>query len=134
LFASFVQGSAGLAPQRIEAVVALALGPTLDPDAPLVDVLGARLDRVDARKAIESVLRTTLAYDVDWVDGATAERVAESFVACFEPEAAFWTNGHLWRRNGDSRAWTPIASATLDTGVVGVDGALAGVLWFIDED
>ena len=81
--------------------------------------------------------------DSEWVNVQEAQRVADAFVACFSPRASFRTNGDVLVRKGyvshgwepsERSGWTPLTAATFDTGIVGVDEAMAGILWVTDED
>ena len=135
VFAGFLRSGTGSVGEQAREVVRVALGPTLDPDAPLEEALDVRLDRAGAHAAIERGLRRTPAYNTEWVTASKAGQVADAFVACFHPDAEFLTNGDLWLPNeDDSASWTGVTSATFDTGVVAVADAAAGTLWVTDED
>lgn len=143
VFAGFRRSGVSERDARVEEVVTLTLGrttrpavrprwrppPTLDSTRPLSEVLHRTLDRVAARDAIERTLRKTPAYGAEWVEPQSAKRVADAFVACFSPQATFWTN--LGKVSG---SWTPLTSATFDAGVVAADDVAAGILWTADED
>lgn len=132
--AGFTRSRAETQDELLREVVASALGAALEPEQALDGVLDLRLDRVCAHAAIERGLRRTLAYNGRWVKRRSASRVADAFVACFSSDATFFTNGSLWLENPRNGGWSPLTSATFDTGIVGVDGAGAGILWVMDED
>jgi len=125
----------GTAPrrERVEGLAASALGNAFAPQPSLDDAL-EQIDAATARAVIASILVKTLAYDSDWVERADAEHVASIFVACFSDDADFWTNGELSRRDRSARSWSPLTSATFDTGVLAVDDEAVGILWVTDED
>ena len=133
VFAGFDR-SAGTQRERVGRVVALALGAAYEPEAALEDALDPRLDQAGTHSAIERGLRRTLAYNTKWVNASKARRVADAFVACFSSDAAFLTNGYLWVSREDTNGWTPLTTATFDTGIVAVDDVAAGILWVTDED
>jgi hypothetical protein len=134
IFAGFERSSPGTQRERVKGVVTLALGTTFQPDSALEDALDLRLHRAGAHAAIERGLRSTPAYNAEWVNASKARRVADAFVGCFSADAEFLTNGYLWLPNEDTSAWTGLTSATFDTGVVAVDDLAAGILWVTDED
>jgi hypothetical protein len=133
-FAGFVDRAGRTVWQTVDDVVATALGTSFDPEVPLKEALDERVDRSEARAVLGGLLRTTLAYDSKWLDATNAGQVADAFLSCFSEDAAFLTNGELWRRDEVPRSWTPLTSATFDTGLIGVDGDRAGLVWFLDED
>jgi len=134
LFAAFLRDGARTRRERIEDVVASALGRVLDPAASLAEVLDVRVDRVYVRTVIETVLRATLAYDTAWVDASAAERVADSFVASFGPRSALLDE---WVSVAQERRLPRVDAPHLRDiryGVVGVDREVAGILWVADEE
>ncbi len=120
--------------QRVEELAATTLGEAFAPEPSVDEALHVSVDAATAQSVIESILQRTLAYDSEWVAPEQARAVASSFVACFADDADFWTNGELWRRDGAPRGWSPLTSATFDTGVVAVDDTSVGMLWVTDED
>lgn len=134
VFAGFERSRPGTQRERVGGVVTLALGTAFEPDSALEDALDLRMDRAGAHAAIECGLRRTPAYNAEWVNASKARRVADAFVACFSADAEFLTNGYLWLSNEDTSGWTPLTSATFDTGIVAVDDVAAGILWVTDED
>ena len=134
VYAGFDRRGDGTGRDQLGRVVKLALGAAFEPESALEDALDVRLDRATAHTAIERGLRRTPAYDAEWVNVSKGRQVADAFVACFHSDAEFLTNGYLWLSNEDTRAWTPLTSATFDTGIVAVDDVTAGILWVTDED
>jgi len=134
VFAGFERSRVGTQRERVGGVVALALETAFEPESALEDALDLRLDRAGAHAAIERGLHKTPAYNAKWVNASKARRVADAFVACFGSHAEFLTNGYLWLSNEDTSGWTPLTSATFDTGIVAVDEVAAGILWVTDED
>ena len=134
VYAGFERRRGGTLRDQLGRVVALALGKAFEPESALEDALDVRLDRASAHAAIERGLRRTPAYDAEWVNASNALQVADAFVACFHSDAEFLTNGYLWLSNEDTSAWTPLTSATFDTGIVAVDDVTAGILWVTDEE
>lgn len=136
VFAGIRRKGARTQRERIEEVVAMTLGRRLR--RPLRRTLprrrassraldealdrGHEVDRAQARFFLDSALCTTLAYGEEWVESNRARHVADTFVACFGPEATFWTN------------YPQLTLSLVETGVVAVDSTAAGILWIVDED
>jgi hypothetical protein len=95
------------------------------------------ISREEARAVIASLVDCDLAYRARRNHEATGVSVASAFLGIFEGDGArFFTNGDLGIEHaaGRSGAWSPLTSATFDTGVVVVDGSCVAVFWVEDED
>ncbi len=141
VFAATLSGE-GPRRERLLQLFEAALGDALDPAGDALD-LGERLDaaldepldRTAAHAAIVSLLGQTLAYDVDWIPRMRATAFADALVGRFTLDAAYLSNGDLWRRDGSGRSWNPLTTAvTFDTGVVGLDDSFAAGVWIFDDD
>ena len=89
--------------------------------------------------ALERVLGRDLAYGGQAMNSATAQELSRDFITLFSGRSFFYTNGDFpapeeYREGGWAGSWDPVTRATLDTGVVAVDGDHAGLLWIEDED
>lgn len=94
------------------------------------------LDRTAATAIGEAILSRDLAYNVAVMKAEKARDCADRFLGLFT-DARYYTNGDLgWKHvhGPGSAGWTPITSATFDTGVIAVATSLIGILWVQDED
>jgi len=90
---------------------------------------------LDSRQALTvatRVLFADFAHDAPVMPVALAARLARTFLEALGPQATFLTNGTLALTH--ARGWTPLTSATFDTGLVGVSSERVGLLWVEDED
>jgi hypothetical protein len=93
-----------------------------------------------AERTLVWLLSRDLAYRAPLMSPSLATELATEFLAWFRDDATFFTN-YLVNRdetavmNGLSPCTgTPITDATFDAGILVVDSALLGILWFADED
>ena len=61
-----------------------------------------------------------------------ADVIGASFLASFEKNARYFTNGTYGPT--DLSGWNPLTDATFDTGVVAVCDSMIGILWVEDGD
>jgi len=96
-----------------------------------------RADREEAKNVLTHCLSRDLAYDAEIMDVNEARSLATAFVESFPPEAFFMTNSQAYLgadlvRNGIE--WSPLSSATFDTGIIAETDVVLGMLWVEDED
>jgi hypothetical protein len=115
----------GASAQAIASALVKGLGMT--PPSSWTDLDGRQALTVSTR-----VLFADLAYDTPIMPVGVASSLARRFIECIGPKASFFTNGTLGLTHAGR--WTPLTGATFDTGVVGVSGQRAGLLWVEDED
>ncbi len=93
-----------------------------------------------AERTLIRLLSFDLAYRAPLVPETLARQFAKRFLGWFRSDVTFLTN-HLV--NSDETAVIsglssyrsmPITDATFDAGIVAIDSALLGILWFADED
>lgn len=94
------------------------------------------IDAVEAAKVIENVLHRDMAYKTEIMPFSLARELSGEFVAAFAgSDARFFTNGEWGRSTGAlGVGWTPVTSATFDTGVLVVSDQTFGCVWCMDED
>lgn len=94
------------------------------------------IDAAEAAKVLESVLHKDMAYKVEIMPISLARELSEAFVAVFaDSNPRFFTNGEWGRPMGTlGVGWTPVTSATFDTGVLVVSDQSVGCVWCMDED
>lgn len=94
------------------------------------------IDAVEAARVIENVLHWDMAYKTEIMPISLARELSGEFVASFAGgDARFFTNGEWGRSTGAlGVGWTPVTSATFDTGVLVVSDQMAGCVWCMDED
>lgn len=91
------------------------------------------LTRLQAGSALLYLLTHDLAYSVEFATGSEASPLVTSFLSQFPDPAEFFTNGTSSFGTGNS-SWTPLTSATFDSGIIAVTSEAIGVVWFADED
>jgi hypothetical protein len=100
------------------------------------------VDRTTAAAILRTVLHHDLAYGSPMMSIEEAERLASRFLDEFGEDAHFLTNGTI-ELSADAASglnlavlgsWTPVTSATFDTGVACVSKDFVGILWVQDED
>ena len=91
------------------------------------------IQKSSATSHLENILHRDLAYNGKIMGKGMAEEFAQRFLSLFSQKARYFTNGNF---GGHSHlgTWTPITSATFDTGVVCLDAERIGSLWILDED
>lgn len=94
------------------------------------------IDAVEAAKVIENVLHRDMAYKNEIMPISLARELSGEFFAMFAgTDARFFTNGEWGRSLGaHGIGWTPVTSATFDTGVLVVSDQTVGCVWCMDED
>lgn len=94
------------------------------------------IDAVEAAGVIENVLHWDMAYKTEIMSISLARELSGEFLAAFAgADARFFTNGEWGRSTGAlGVGWTPVTSATFDTGVLVVSDQMAGCVWCMDED
>jgi hypothetical protein len=99
------------------------------------------ISREQAEMLVLYIIACDLSYRSELTDLDTASRLAERFMACFTDDVRCYTNGTWYEADTAlnatvtrGAAWTPITSATFDTGVVCLDNLNIGMLWVEDED
>ncbi|MEG0192273.1 hypothetical protein [Stenotrophomonas sp. YIM B13575] len=94
------------------------------------------IDAVEAAKVIENVLYRDMAYNTQIMPFSLDRELSGEFVAAFAgSDARFFTNGEWGRSMGAlGVGWTPVTSATFDTGVLVVSDQAVGCVWCMDED
>lgn len=98
------------------------------------------IDLVAAQRLLERILHQDMAHESDIMPSERAASLASAFLAEFDDEAQFFTNGTFHEPLGDSKAswacgsWDPLTSATFDTGLLVISSRCSGCLWVEDED
>lgn len=94
------------------------------------------IDAVEAARVLENVLHRDMAYKIEIMPISHARELSEEFIAAFTgSDARFFTNGEWGRSTGAlGVGWTPVTSATFDTGVLVVSDQRVGCVWCMDED
>lgn len=92
----------------------------------------------EAVSVLRAVLSRDMAYQVELMPQARADRLAQEFVRHFSGEdPRYFTNGD-YGRPGDhpnvGPSWTPATNATFDTGILVITSERIGCAWFTDED
>lgn len=91
------------------------------------------LDAKEAHQLATRVLHADLAYESPMMTAEQADLLARRFLSACGHDAVFVTNGTLGRdRTGGG--WSPLTTATFDTGVIGISASRLGLLWVEDED
>lgn len=91
------------------------------------------ISREDATALIAHLVGYDQAYSSPTGALEIADACGEQFVGLFPPDARFFTNSSD-RGDIPSRAWTPLTSATFDSGVLAIAAKRVGIIWFEDED
>lgn len=97
----------------------------------------AEIDASQAVSVLQRLIHGDLAYGVELVPPAKAQRLAISFVqAAGGPGARYFTNGSPGLANPSvaGASWSPATDATFDTGLLVLAPTLTACLWFEDED
>jgi hypothetical protein len=97
------------------------------------------LPGADAGAALAALLHRDLAYLLEIMPLAEAKRLAGLFVALFDPNATFFSNGTLAASMAELPGfeyaeWDAVTDATFDSGIIAVDRERIGIAWFEDED
>ena len=98
----------------------------------------AEIDAAQAVSVLQRVIHGDLAYGVELVPPARAQRLAIAFVqAAGGPGARYFTNGAPGLPNpsvAGGASWSPATDATFDTGILVLVPQRTACLWFEDED
>ncbi|KYF57789.1 hypothetical protein BE08_18630 [Sorangium cellulosum] len=87
-----------------------------------------------ARRIIAFVLHRDLAYGVEMVPAEDAARLADAFLEQLDGAGCrYFTNGDFGEDPAGA-SWTPVTSATFDTGALILGTSRSGCLWVEDED
>lgn len=95
------------------------------------------IDAAQAVSVLQRVIHGDLAYGVELVPPARAQRLAIAFVqAAGGPGARYFTNGSPGLPNPSvaGASWSPATDATFDTGLLVLAPTRTACLWFEDED
>ncbi len=96
-----------------------------------------------AIEIVDSILAQDIAYNSERMKVEDALRITGLFFKLFPKPLYFATNGTLGQNHAKrkkdvnfmaSSSWTPVTSATFDTGVVVITTDVIGMLWMLDED
>lgn len=96
-----------------------------------------------AIEIVDSILAQDLAYNSERMNVEDALKITGLFFKLFPNPLYFATNGTLGQNHAKrkkdiniitSSSWTPVTSATFDTGVIIITADLVGMLWMLDED
>jgi hypothetical protein len=91
------------------------------------------IDREQARALLVAVQHRDLGYDQEVMERVVAEALADELVDLMPAPTRWWTNGDVALRR-DRAVWTPLTTATFDTGVIGISAPHSMIVWFLDED
>jgi hypothetical protein len=130
---------------RVQVGLSTASRPSLDALAREFGLSGdvstlREIDAASARHLVRLVLERDLAYGAPLMDFDRASQLTDAFMEKFAgAHARFFTNGNLHEFHGDrlgtaSASWSPMTSATFDTGVLVLGSESSGCLWVEDED
>lgn len=90
------------------------------------------INRCEAETIAQIILHRDLAYRAEAMTAQRACKLAEQFLALFNKEARYFTNGEF---DADGlHMWSGITEATFDTGIICIDNERMGILWVQDED
>lgn len=94
------------------------------------------IDRDRARRGLALALHRGMAHHDERLPAERAAALAGALVDALAPDARWWTNGDLGAAGPQLvvAGWTPLTTATFDTGVLGVDDHHVLVAWVVDED
>ncbi|MEM6553350.1 MAG: hypothetical protein AAF750_14630 [Planctomycetota bacterium] len=90
--------------------------------------------KCNAQSTLCYMLSNDLAFNSLEIPNDDAEALTNEFLALFETNARFFTNGQFDFDSAGWSGWGRVTDATFETGIVVVDEVHIGILWCHDED